>query len=109
MKRIALLVLFTAACAKQATPEQAQAACDHEIELGYWKGFDESIAKAGHDPKDPDIHAMGEKALPDQKKSTEWKSARDSCAKGMEHATPDQLTCVSAATTVDAAMACLTK
>ena len=109
MKRIALLLLFTAACAKHASHEQAVAACDHEIELGYWKGFDESIAKAGHDPKDPDIHAMGVQALPDKKKSDEWKSARDSCATGMENATPEQLTCVTAATTVDAAMACLTK
>ena len=108
MKHLALIALFITACGKHASHEQAQAACDHEIELGFWKGFDESLAKAGHDPKDPDTHKMGVSALADQRKGDEWKKALDDCTKGFESgATSEQLECVKAATTVDAAQACL--
>ena len=49
MRRLALVALFVvAACGKHASREQAEAACEHEIELGFWSGFEDSIKKGGH-------------------------------------------------------------
>ncbi len=109
MKRFVLVAFVLGACsAKHVSHELAQAACEHQIELGYWKGFDESLAKAGHDSKDPDLHKMGETALVQQKKGDDWKKALDECTKGFEEqGTTAQAECVKGAATTDAAMACV--
>ena len=99
---IAALALATG-CHKHATRAQAEAACEHEIELGYWKGFDGAVAN----PNDPAIHAEGEKALVEQKASKAWKDELAKCTDGaVDEATPEQTDCITAAKTEAEATAC---
>lgn len=101
-------ILVLTACGKHASREQAAAACEHQIELGYWKGFDEALTKNGHDPKDPAMHQQGAQALPEQQKTDAWKAELSKCTDTYaDHASPAQIACITAATTSDAALACL--
>ena len=109
MRRFAFAtVLVVAACGKHASREQAAAACEHQIELGYWEGFDAALTKSGHDPKDPSMHAQGVQALPAQQKTDAWKSEIATCTDTYaEKASPAEVACITAAATSDAAIACL--
>jgi hypothetical protein len=108
VRRLVLVALVLAGCGKHATKEQAQAACDHQIELGYWQGFAESIKKSGHDPADPDIHAQGVQALAAQRKTEAWQAELSKCTDTYaDHASAAQLECVAAAKTADDSLACL--
>ena len=108
MRHLLLVTILLAACGKHATRDQAQAACEHQIELGYWKGFDEALTKSGHDPKDPAMHAQGVQALPEQQKTDAWKAELATCTDTYaDKASPAQIACITAAATSDAATACL--
>ena len=87
---------------------EAAAACQHQMELGFWSGFESSLKSRGHDPADPAIHAAGEKALKDQQAGKDWKAELDKCTDGyLKLATKAQMKCVTGAKTADAAQACL--
>lgn len=107
--RILLFAVLLAGCStKHVSRERAQAACDHQIELGYWTGFEGSVKDQGLDPKDPKVKASGVSNLAEQRATKEWAAARDKCADPFEKAaTEEQLTCVIAATTQEAALDCI--
>ncbi|HTJ46088.1 MAG TPA: hypothetical protein VL463_28480 [Kofleriaceae bacterium] len=108
--RLALVLLFVAACGKHASRAQVEAACEHEIELGFWSGFEDSIKKGGHDANDPELHAMAVKALAEQQQSDGWKAQLKTCTDGsVDQMTPAQYECIVAAKTVQAGIACATK
>jgi hypothetical protein len=109
MRTFLLGIVVLAACsAKHISGDDAQAACDHLTELGFWTGFEESIKKAGQDPKDPTVRAQGEQGLIDARKSDEWKAEVSKCADGFaESASQQQVTCIMAAKTSADGTACL--
>ncbi|MBL9017769.1 MAG: hypothetical protein JNL83_26520 [Myxococcales bacterium] len=106
---IVLSILVTAACGKShVSRESAQAACEHQTELGFWKGFDSSVRKNQLDPAAPEVKAQGVEGLAEQRKTPEWKAVVDKCTDTfVKAATDKQVKCVMAATTSEAAQACL--
>jgi hypothetical protein len=105
MRRILLVasILLVTACHKHPTREKAEAACEHEIEIGFWKGFNGAVGNAN----DPETHKQGEAALVEQKQSKAWKDALAKCTDGaMDEATPEQVDCILAAKTEDESLAC---
>lgn len=108
MMRRLLLAIVLAGCAKHATREQAQTACEHQVELGYWDGVAEGLTKQGLDAHDPQLHAIAAQQLAAQQQTDEWRAAVTECTDAFfGHASPSQIACVMAATTSDAASACL--
>ncbi len=95
-------------CQGRPSPEQARAACDHQVELGFWKGFDQSVRKQGLDPSSPEIRKQGEDGLAKERKGKEWLAQVQKCADGYQKlATKKQLDCIQAAKTSDESLACL--
>lgn len=106
---IAIALSLVGACKKdRPTREEAQAACAHQIELGYWSGFDEAVRSQKLDPKDPAVKARGDAGLVEQRTTPDWTAAVGTCTDGFaKMATKTQISCVMAAKTVDTATACL--
>lgn len=104
----ALVTLALCACKKHPTKAQAKAACEHQIELGYWSGFNKTVAKAGLDPSSPDIKSKGTSALAGQQKTKRWQAQLQKCTKTFARlASVKQINCINKAKTTDAASACL--
>lgn len=101
--------LAASACSgDHPTHDEAAAACTHQMELGFWTGFEGSLKARGHDPADPAVHAAGVKALQDQHATPEWKQELDKCTDGyVRLATKAQIKCITAAKTADDAKACV--
>ena len=113
MVRLVLLSIVTAALAacshSRPSHAEAEAACEHQVELGFWEGFGESVQKQGLKPDDPKAKQIGQEGLEQNKKTDSWKQAVATCADKFERlATKDQIKCVMAATTPAASQACLT-
>lgn len=111
MVRFVLLAIVTAAlaaCSSKPSHAEAEAACEHQVELGFWAGVAESAQKQGLKPDDPKAKQIGEAALAQNKQTDEWKQAVAKCTDTFERlASKDQIKCVMAATSTDAAHACL--
>lgn len=112
MMRLVLLAIVTAALAacsnQRPSHADAEAACEHQVELGFWEGFAKSVEKQGLKPDDPKAKQIGQDGLEQNKKTDEWKQAVAKCTDTFERlASKDQIKCVMAATTPAASQACL--
>jgi hypothetical protein len=99
-----------AGCSKQpVTHAAAENACRNRIELGYWEGFERSLAAKGV-ILDNAARATGQTGFGDIMSSPEGKAALAKCVDGyLKLATAAQVECVTDAETSLAAAACESK
>jgi len=113
MTRLALLFFastgLSAACspAPRASVEAATRACVHQLELGFWQGFEGSLAKNGV-AMDDEQRATGKASFDELMAGAEGKAEVARCVEGYTRlATPEQAECVAAAKTSEAAQGCI--
>ncbi len=107
-----LIVAFAglaAACSPppRASAEAATRACLHQIELGFWQGFEGTLAKNGV-AMDDEQRATGKAGFDEAMAGAEAKAEVAKCVEGYTRlATPEQAECIAAASTSEAAQRCI--
>ncbi len=105
---VALLV--GAGCQGRPSREQSRAACQHQVELGFWSGYNKSITRQGLDPTSAEVKKLGVDGLAKEREGKAWKAQVEKCAKSYQKlATKKQLDCITTAKTSDEALACVKK